>query len=841
MKLWPLHNLKLSPLFITILYAVFASLWILSGDFLLATLISDKDLLTFMQFLKGGVLFVGLTALMLYFLIRKHAIQIRTSQRLFEQMMNNLPGMAYRCHFNQTRQMDFASPGALAVTGYSADEFINRRIDFDDIVLPEYKPEVRNTAVEAIRGGKAYAITYQIRRKDGMVRWVWEQGSGVPGEDGALDMLEGYIVDVTETREAHKAVEAQEAYFRSLIENAPDIILAIDPDGRIRFGSPSVTRILGYEIDSLTRQNVLEIVEPVDRPLATAFITSLITMPLVTKVIEIRLQHKDRSWRNVEVIGEVANADEGPWIVLNCRDITERLRTETEMTLLAHAVEQSADSIMIMQMNGLVQYVNQAFVAMTGYERDEIVGKPFQQLFAGDAAKADFDKIWNALNQGEPWAGVTTCQKKSGQFFRMEGNVVPIKSGHSKTSHMVAIHRDVTEQEFMLSRTHQSQKLEAIGTLAGGIAHDFNNILSAVMGYTEVMLHDVSPDSPLGKDLTAVYTAGQRARSLVRQILTFSRDVPHELQPVDLGVVIREALLLLRAALPSTIAIEEELDEVCCLVNADSTQIHQVIMNLCTNAAHAMRERGGTLAVKLQQRYIDSETAETFVDLQEGVYAYVQVCDTGHGMDRLTLDRVFEPFFTTKKDEGTGLGLSTVHGIVKSHKGAISVHSELGKGTVFGVFLPGLDSTASVQRRTEVASQNPAVAHEHVLFVDDEESLMILGKKVLERMGYRVTAVNSGAEALEKFSFEPKAFDIIVTDQAMPGLQGLSLAEKAKAIRPDVPVIITTGYSDQTTEQKAANIGVYMVLMKPLISNDLASAIRSALDRKNVEVVRKAP
>jgi len=395
----------------------------------------------------------------------------------------------------------------------------------------------------------------------------------------------------------------------------------------------------------------------------------------------------------------------------------------------------------------------------------------------------------------------------------------------------LGISRNITERKKLETRVRQAQKREAIGTLAGGIAHDFNNILGAIMGYTDLALTNHTMDDHLRRYIERVHQAGERARDLVKQILTFSRQTEQERKPVQVAPIMKEVLKLLRSSLPTTIEIHQDLSTPPGgnVVLADPTQIHQVLMNLCTNAAHAMRAKGGILTVIMSEVEVDANLIVQCPDLKPGSYVKLSVSDTGHGMDSAVMERIFEPYFTTKAPgEGTGLGLAVVQGIVKGYGGSISVFSEPGCGTTFHVFLPRIKEKRAPE--TEAIEGLPT-GRERILFVDDEEALVNLGKDMLEFLGYTVTAKMDSLEALEIFRAEPKAFDLVITDMTMPKLTGMELSRECMAIRPDIPCIICTGFSEMN-ENLIKDTGICEVVLKPFITSKIAKTIRKVLEKK---------
>lgn len=378
----------------------------------------------------------------------------------------------------------------------------------------------------------------------------------------------------------------------------------------------------------------------------------------------------------------------------------------------------------------------------------------------------------------------------------------------------------------------QAQKMEAIGTLAGGIAHDFNNILASIIGYSELAVLDLPPGSKCIQHLNKVLQASHRAKDLVNQILNFSRMKEHEFRPFDLKVIINDTLKLMRASLPSTIDIRRWIAPEERTVLADQTQIHQVIMNICANARHAMQEKGGTLEVRLEGAETDPDFALEYPDLKPEDYLMLTIRDTGHGMDRDMLERIFEPYYTTKeKGEGTGLGLAIVHGIVQNHRGRIRVTSEPGKGTSFYIYLPRAPRDAKSEMATANLERVPG-GRERVLLVDDEEDIVLILANMLTRFGYKVVSFNKSGDALNQFKANPESFDAVITDMTMPEMTGMTLASRIKEIRSDIPVLLCTGFSELLPVDSFPDIGVDGILRKPIAMREMATTLRKVLDQK---------
>lgn len=484
---------------------------------------------------------------------------------------------------------------------------------------------------------------------------------------------------------------------------------------------------------------------------------------------------------------------------------------------------------------GRYLYINSACKKMMQMAPEEIISRSDSELWPEDTAKVI------RLNDTRI---ITSKQVYSA--------IEPITIGEEQRHHLVTkfgIHHDhqppllggiafdmtdkvraEEEKANLEQQLIQSQKMEAIGTLAGGIAHDFNNVLAAIMGYVELAMFDAAPGSTIQKELDQVLKATHRATDLVRQILTFSRKTGQERQPLDLKPLLSEALKMIRATLPTTIEIRQHLKTDGELVLANATQLHQVIMNLCTNAAHAMEESGGTLEVRLDERDFAGTSARLH-GVSPGQYLEISISDTGHGIPPALKQRIFDPYYTTKaKGKGTGMGLAVARGIVQSHGGAIDVESQLGKGSCFHILLPL--TTVALESAPEKNESLP-LGTESVLFVDDEPVLVDLGQQMLTRLGYKVTCCDDSLEALHLFKKDLYRFDLVITDTTMPNMTGDKLASHLLALRSDIPVFLCTGYSEQITQEKATRIGIAAFLMKPLSINDLAHTLRRELDAQS--------
>jgi PAS domain S-box-containing protein len=492
--------------------------------------------------------------------------------------------------------------------------------------------------------------------------------------------------------------------------------------------------------------------------------------------------------------------------------------------------EESKDVLFITSRNGRILNMNPAGVILFGYRsKEEILNVDLRSdIYYHPSDRDVFLKEIEAKGYVKDYELV--FKRKDGEKITALVTAAFIPGGEGESEAIRGIIRDITENKKLQQQLEQAQKMEALGTLAGGVAHDFNNILAVITGYLELSLDDLPKDSLVRQNIEQVLIAASRGKELVDQILTFSRMGTQERKPLKLSIVIKEVLKLLRSSLPATIEIRQDITAVPDIVTADPTQMQQVVVNLCTNAAHAMRKEGGLLKVELHKVYLDEESAAAYNYLVSGPYLRLVVSDTGHGIDPAIIKRIFEPYFTTKKKgEGTGMGLAVIHGIVKSHGGEITVYSEKGRGTTFHVLLPAAREPETVQIG---GLQEPAATggKERILFVDDEMGLVEVGQKILEKLGYTVAAENSSVAALEIFRTAPDRFDLVITDLTMPNMTGIQLTRELQNIRPGIPVIICTGFSESITEKQIKGLGIRKLLIKPINKAILAKTIREALE-----------
>jgi PAS domain S-box-containing protein len=639
--------------------------------------------------------------------------------------------------------------------------------------------------------------------------------------------------EISERLHAEAAMRESEEKYRLLIKNLPGVVYRGYTDWSVEFVDNKIEQITGYTAEEFNSRQIIwsDIIYHEDiKAVSNKFLKALNTKDQ-SYVREYRIKAKDGSIYWIQDRGQVVSngCKEAEYISGVFYDITKQKQTEEESLLLATAIEHAAESVIISNRIGTIQYVNPSFEKLSGFSREEIVGKNFRIFRSDKHPKGFYRDMWEVLSRGNIWSGFITNRMKDHTLRKFETKISPVHNISGEIVSFVSVNRDVTQEMALEAQLQHANRMKSIGTLAGGIAHDFNNILSAIIGYTDLTIDYLEKGSLPYHNLQEVLEAGSRAKDLVNQILTFSRQGEQDFKPVQVKLVVEETLKLIRATFPSTIEIRQDLQSNAAILG-DQIKIHQVMMNLCTNAGHAMQKKGDVLSVSLSEIELDSNFIVKHFDITPGSYLKLSVSDTGHGMPPSYLEQIFDPFFTTKdKGQGTGMGLSMVHGIVKSHNGTIHVYSEPGEGSTFNVYLPIIEK----QLEQHIKDETPIpTGTERILFVDDEESLADMGKQLLTSLGYNVTTRINSIEALELFKTQPDSFDLVITDLTMPNMTGDELAKKMMVIRPDIAVMLCTGFCTRITEEKSKSMGIKAFILKPLIRKDIAEVIRQVLDHK---------
>ena len=683
---------------------------------------------------------------------------------------------------------------------------------------------------------------------EGQVRYYYEiRYNPVYDEKNEIIGVTAFAQNITERNRAEEALRESEERYRILIEAADRSGQAVivhqkknEEEAICVFSNHTAVKITGYEQEELSTLSWFNILHPDYRDGAKARYKKRMDGEDIPGIFVLSIIRKDGSEVLVEGSSIRTEFQDKSALVTFFRDISERKNAEEALQAgeerYRRLIELNPDGIYVSR-KGKIIYVNQATIDIWGAKsEDELIGKTIFDLIHPDFRETAKQRYRLMTEQGISVPLIDFL------FLRLDGGETHVQAIASpvifrgETAILTAV-RDITEQKRaeaekgrLESQLQQAQKMESIGTLAGGIAHDFNNILSPIMIHSEMAMMDLPAESPLQKSVKQIYKAGERARDLVKQILTFARMGGDNKAPISITLILKEAIKLLRSTIPTTIDIQYGIETEQDTVLADPTQINQIVMNLCTNAAYAMREKGGVLELILAAEHINKDYVNRFGDLNPGHYLRLSIRDTGSGIDPEIIDRIFEPYFTTKgPGEGTGMGLALIHGIVKSYGGDIAVASERGKGTTFHVMLPIVEAEVSpaIEQKTEFPGGS-----ERILLVDDEKVAVDAIQSMLTNLGYKVTARTSSIEALEAFRNNPDAFDLIITDMTMPNMTGRELAKEIMSIRKDIPIILCTGFSDQIDEKKAKALGMRAFVMKPIVMREMANTIRNLLDKK---------
>jgi len=757
---------------------------------------------------------------------RRSEAALKEREEIFSSIVNQAVDAIALIEAATGRFVEF-NASAHECLGYTREEFAALGIAG---IQAEHSGAQIRVNIELIHQAGGHAFETRHRHRDGTLRDVRVSGRRINLR--GHDYLAVIWSDITKAKEAVAALEAQRRLLADVIENSSLMICFKDREGRYQLmnrqfeesigrkreeilGLTAGEALPGMDVEHLS-QNDLAVMESGK---SQTFEQTLTDATGIRTFISVKFPVRDA----VEGVTGTCN------MIL---DITERKLMEEGNARLAAAVEQTGESVMITDKQGAILYVNPVFEKTTGYTCTEVLGQNPRFLKSGQHDARFYRRMWDALERGEIWKGHFTNRRKDGSFFEEDTVISPIRNAQGAIFNYVAVKHDVTLELQLEAQFRQAQKMEVMGTLAGGIAHDFNNMLAIIYGYGCMLQNETTDNPEVQEKVGEILKAANRAKDLVRQILTFSRRGEQKRQIIRLESVLKEATKFLRASSPSSIQINLDYSADSPAVLADSTQIYQVTMNLAVNALHAMEGRQGQLTVKLEAFTPD----ETFIQAHPGLrliqYARLTVADTGQGMDGKTLERIFEPFFTTKPaDKGTGLGLAVVHGIVQSHNGIITVESQPGHGTTFGLYFPAAISEPDETLTEPVERAMPLGQGQKILLVDDETVVTTMLGRLLKQLNYQVTTSNSPRQTIALFSKNPDEYDLVITDLAMPEVDGLELASQLRAIRPRLPIILLSGFTATLTPENLSAAGICQVLDKPVSMMALAEAVGTLLGR----------
>lgn len=731
------------------------------------------------------------------------------------------------------------------IVGYTPDEIVT--MTFQDITYPADLQADLDHVRELIEGSiQTYSIEKRYVRKDGSLVWINLTVALLRETDSKPKYFISVIEDIKNRKKAEEALRTSEQRFRGVLESLEKVaVQGYEPDGTISFWNRGSELAYGFSASEALGRNILDLLHvPESREVEQRIMDEALLTGNLPPTGEVDVINKDGQKMTIYASRILAHRPNGQTEFF-CFDvdITEQKAAEAEIVEQRERLQGIAINVpgIVFQFYALLSggygmsYVSERATELLGLEVNiDTLFTEFVDRVHPDERQAFMASISEAVATVSPWHYEGQFMKPSGEIIWFSGASNPTLLPDRIVFNGMLL--DITERkraEEEMKRLQiqliQAQKMESLGTLAGGIAHDFNNILAAIIGYSELAQSDLSDPEKVTAEIEQVLRAADRAKDLVSQILTFSRKTETTYSPLELPLLVKESFKMLRSVIPSTIEIHQNVIK-SGLVMSNPTQIHQMIMNLCVNSAHAMEKSGGILTVSLKKEDLDSSAAQ-YMEVLPGHYLKLSISDTGHGISPEVMTRIFEPYFTTKDlGRGTGLGLSVVHGIVKSHGGAINCISTPGEGTTFDVYLPEIEL---VKGETDSREKEPIpTGSERILFIDDEPALADMVDKMLSKLGYQVTTRTSSADALILFNEYPGSFDLVISDMTMPVMTGDKLAQKIMEIRNDMPIILCTGYSEHISENKVKEIGISVLVMKPYETEDLAKAIRKALDKK---------
>jgi PAS domain S-box-containing protein len=615
-----------------------------------------------------------------------------------------------------------------------------------------------------------------------------------------------------------------------LFENCGTAAIIVEPDMTISMANARVVEMLGYSREELLSQTpFIDYLTPEYRELAKIHHElALSGQTAPPKFMECKVYHKDSSVK--EVLAEIGWIAPNLQTIITLIDWTHRRADERERHSLNEIVEQSVESILLTDVHGQIIYVNAAFEELGGYAREEMVGATVDHPFFSDQDRLIFKQMSFSVACKDASEHRAKNHHKDGRDIATATRIAPVCDPKGRVTQLVCHKKDISRETELEHQLYESQKMEAIGTLASGIAHDFNNILAGILGYAEMASQTAGDPERVRRYMARVLQACDRARDLSGQILAFSRHKNHEAQPVEVQPLVKEALKLLRASTPATIEFRKALTAERSVVMADPTRIHQIILNLCANAAQAMEANGGLLEVTLNNLTLPQEGQEQAIAAPPGAYVRLSVGDTGIGIDPQSLAHIFEPYYTTKASRGgTGLGLSVVQNIVRNLNGIIQVRSQVGQGTTFDVYLPRIDEqTPAAKPADEVLPRG----QERILVVDDETFILEVVHDMLAALGYHVETAQGALFALDRLNSNPQRYDLIVADLTMPRMDGKKLAAEIMRLSEQLPIILCTGMAYTLDRFKTDHPNIKALLSKPLQYDQLALTVRKVLDER---------
>jgi PAS domain S-box-containing protein len=716
-------------------------------------------------------------------------------------------------------QLLYANPTGKEITGYATDEVVGKSVF--EYIHEEDRSDVMQIFHDSVVADRPGRAIYRYRHKDGRWRWLESAGRPYRGPGGARRVVI-HSRDVTERVEAERALREQEERYRALAENVDDLIVELDEQGHYAYLSPNFLQSSGYAPAELIGRSPELHVHPDDWPAVRAAIEQGLAAGRAARV-EYRARNARGHWAWIEAALRPLPARDGrPHLTAVCRDVTARKTAEEANASLAIALDGASDAVLVADARGTIRFANAAFAALVGQPASELLGRPVAVLaeLGGGRLAGPLSAAMTGLRQGDQWTHTTEGRAIEGRIVHRRATVTRAADAQGRVTHFIASVRDISREVELEHELRQTQKLEALGTLAGGVAHDFNNLLTGILGYASMLRTGLRQEAEVREAAEVIESAALRGAELANQLLGFAGRGPQRSSLVDVHAVIRDVTRLLGRTIPRNVRVHERLGARRATIEGDRGQIQQVLLNLALNARDAM-PHGGDLRFETE---VEEREASADAPSRQLV---VRVSDTGTGMSKTVQARIFEPFFTTKPPgQGSGMGLSVVYGIVTRHGGGVSAQSEEGAGTVFRLALPLVDQP----REAEHSRPGELVRGSgRILVVDDEPAVRRVIARMLESLGYAVVALGDGREAVDYFRTRGAVLDLVIVDLDMPGMGGEECFRRLRELDPDVRVLVSTGLGPAGAVESLLAAGARGYLGKPYLMAQLSDAVARAL------------
>lgn len=828
-----------SPLRLSLVYTLFGTLWIVASDFAVNSLgIQEWRIAS-----AKGMLFILVTAGLLYLLVKKLVERyvatetaLRDSQRRWQFALEGAGDGLW--DWDAVTNQVFFSRHWKAMLGFAEHEIGDTLAEWESRVHPEDLEKARAEIARHFRGETPlYTSEHRMRCKDGSYKWILDRGQVVSRDaEGRPLRVIGTHTDITERKLGEATIADALVFMQAVLRFSPLGLLVFKASGQATLVNEAAAKMVGTDVPGILRQNFRELESWRRHGLLDAAERALAEGQPVTHAGPLVTTFGRSIWIDARFV-PFQHVGEQHLLVVVANETGKREAFE-RLQLMQAAVEAAPVGWVVTNAAGNIEWVNPAFTTLTGYAATEVIGRNPRVLKSGRHSVEFYQKMWATINRGEVWSGEMFNQRKDGGLYHEHMTIAPIKDANGIVHHFVAIKQDITARKDLEKQLARAQRLESIGMLASGIAHDLNNIFAPILLSLE-LLKVKYPTADARKTLEMIERGGLRGAGIVRQMLTFARGIDGERVSIQAKYLIKETAQILHEALPRSIRVELAIAGGLPAVSGDATQLHQVLLNLAVNARDAM-PNGGRLRIGAEFVTLDAERAARNPPLKPGPYVALTVADTGTGIPPDVLEHIFEPFYTTKPiGQGTGLGLSTVYGIVRSHGGGIEVDTRLGVGTTFTVLLPA-DGPPQEASAAEVPVRPNFEGHgRRILVVDDEETIRLITMQVLQRHGFVAEVAVDGVEALEIFRRDPARFSAVVSDLMMPRMSGRKLLQEVRRLAPNLPLLVSSGLLEESAPHAAGEpslnqLGVRTVLRKPYTEAELLAALEGELEPARV-------